>query len=206
MKFGPSFVWTSQWNPVTGQFGALPAIAGTLTTSLIAIVLAVPLSFAIAIFITQTAPEWMQPPIGIAIELLAAIPSIIYGIWGLFIFAPVFAQYVETPVTDLFSNVPILSTIFAGPPIGIGMMTASIILAIMILPFIAAVMRDVIDTVPARSQGERLRDRRHQMGSHAQHHHPGTAGPALPAQSSSVSAGHSARRWPSPSSSATPIG
>lgn len=150
VKFGPSFVWTSQWNPVTGQFGALPAIAGTLTTSVIAIAIAVPLSFAIAIYITQTAPDWLRQPLGVAIELLAGIPSIIYGIWGLFIFAPLFAEYIESPVSDLFSHVPLLSTIFAGPAIGIGMATAGIILAIMILPFIAAVMRDVIDTVPAR--------------------------------------------------------
>jgi phosphate transport system permease protein len=150
VRFGPAFVWTSVWNPVTDKFGALPAIAGTLTTSLIAIVIAIPLSFSIAIYITQSAPGWLRQPLGIAIELLAAIPSIIYGIWGLFIFAPVFAQYVESPISDLFANVPVFSTVFGGPAIGIGMITASIILGIMILPFIAAVMRDVIDTVPAR--------------------------------------------------------
>ena len=150
VKFGPAFVWTSMWNPVTDKYGALPAIAGTLTTSAIAILIAVPLSFAIAIYITQSAPNWLRHPLGIAVELLAAIPSIIYGIWGLFIFAPVFAQYVESPVSDFFTHVPLLSKVFAGPALGIGMLTAAIILGIMILPFIAAVMRDVIDTVPAR--------------------------------------------------------
>ena len=149
-KFGLSFIWTSTWNPVTEEFGALPAIAGTLLTSAIAIVLAVPLAFAIAIYITQLAPKWLRHPLGIAIELLAAIPSIIYGMWGLFFFAPVFAEFVQEPMINAFEDIPFLSYIFAGPAIGIGMATAGIVLAIMILPFIAAVMRDVIDTVPKR--------------------------------------------------------
>ncbi|TPW27769.1 phosphate ABC transporter permease subunit PstC [Pararhizobium mangrovi] len=149
-KFGPAFVWTTTWNPVTGVFGALPAIAGTLITSAIAIVIAVPLAFAIAIFITQLAPEWLRQPLGVAIELLAAIPSIIYGMWGLFVFAPVFRTFVQAPIIALFDNVPVLSSIFSGPAIGIGMATAGVVLAIMILPFIAAVMRDVIATVPKR--------------------------------------------------------
>lgn len=149
-KFGPSFIWTSTWNPVTEKFGALPAIAGTLITSGIAILIAVPLAFAIAIYITQLAPKWVRHPLGIAIELLAAIPSIIYGMWGLFFFAPFFAEYIQSPIIDLFENVPILDDIFQGPAIGIGMATAGIVLAIMILPFIASVMRDVIDTVPKR--------------------------------------------------------
>ncbi len=149
-KFGPAFVWTTTWNPVTGTFGALPAIAGTLITSAIAVVLAVPLAFAVALFITQLAPAWLRHPLGIAIELLAAIPSIIYGMWGLFVFAPVFADWIEGPIVDLFEDVPVLGTIFKGPAIGIGMATAGIVLAIMILPFIAAVMRDVVDTVPKR--------------------------------------------------------
>ncbi len=149
-KFGVAFIWTTTWNPVTGNFGALPAIAGTLITSAIAIVLAVPLAFAVAIFITQIAPAWLRHPLGIAIELLAAIPSIIYGMWGLFVFAPFFADWIEGPIVDLFDGVPVLGTIFKGPAIGIGMTTAGIVLAVMILPFIAAVMRDVIDTVPKR--------------------------------------------------------
>jgi len=149
-KFGLPFIWTSTWNPVTGSFGALPAIAGTLITSAIAILLAVPLAFAIAIFITQLAPAWLRHPLGIAIELLAAIPSIIYGMWGLFVFAPFFGDWIEGPIVDLFENVPVLGTIFKGPAIGIGMATAGVVLAIMILPFIAAVMRDVVDTVPKR--------------------------------------------------------
>ncbi|HET7414064.1 MAG TPA: phosphate ABC transporter permease subunit PstC [Pararhizobium sp.] len=150
VRFGPAFVWTTTWNPVTGEFGALPAILGTLITSAIAIVLAVPFAFAIALFISQLAPSWLRQPLGVAVELLAAIPSIIYGMWGLFVFAPAFAQYVEGPIVDLFEDVPVLSTIFKGPAIGIGMATAGIVLAIMILPFIAAVMRDVMDTVPRR--------------------------------------------------------
>ena len=149
-RFGPAFVWTTTWNPVTNSFGALPAIAGTLITSTIAIVLAVPLAFAIALFITQLAPPWLRHPLGIAVELLAAIPSIIYGMWGLLVFAPFFADWIEGPITDLFDGVPILGTVFKGPAIGIGMATAGVVLAIMILPFIAAVMRDVIDTVPKR--------------------------------------------------------
>jgi phosphate transport system permease protein len=149
-EFGFGFIWSSQWNPVTEKFGALPAIAGTLITSAIAIVLAVPLAFAIALFITQLSPAWLKQPLGIAVELLAAIPSIIYGMWGLFVFAPFFAEYIETPIIALFEDVPLLSSIFHGPAIGIGMATAGVVLAIMILPFIAAVMRDVIDTVPKR--------------------------------------------------------
>ncbi|SBS35144.1 Phosphate transport system permease protein PstC [Marinomonas spartinae] len=149
-QFGFGFIWSSDWNPVTEKFGALPAIAGTLITSGIAILLAVPLAFAIAVYITQLAPKWLRHPLGIAIELLAAIPSIIYGMWGLFFFAPMFADYVQGPIINLFENVPVLSTIFEGPAIGIGMATAGIVLAVMILPFIASVMRDVIDTVPKR--------------------------------------------------------
>lgn len=149
-EFGVGFIWSSHWNPVTDKFGALPAIAGTLITSAIAIVLAVPLAFAVALFITQLSPAWLRHPLGIAIELLAAIPSIIYGMWGLFVFAPFFADYIESPVIALFEDVPVLSAIFHGPAIGIGMATAGVVLAVMILPFIAAVMRDVIDTVPKR--------------------------------------------------------
>ncbi len=147
-KFGPSFLWSKEWNPVTEHFGGAVAIFGTLVSSLIALIIAVPVSFGIALFITELAPNWLKRPVGIAVELLAAIPSIIYGMWGLFVFAPLFADHVQPWVTDHTADLPILGPLFDGPPMGIGMFTAGLILAIMITPFIAAVMRDVFEIVP----------------------------------------------------------
>src|SRR5665213_304315 len=146
--FGFGFLTTSVWNPVTEKFGAFATIYGTVVSSALAMLVAVPLGIGIAIFLTELCPRPLKRPIGIAIELLAGIPSIIYGIWGLFIFAPFFQQHVEPWLIDLFGNVPILQDLFAGPPYGIGLFTASLILSIMILPFISAVTRDVFETVP----------------------------------------------------------
>lgn len=147
-KFGLGFLYSSSWNPVTQDFGALVAIFGTLITSVIAMLIAVPLSFGIALFITELAPRWLKRPIGTAIELLAAIPSIIYGMWGLFVFAPLFADHVQPWITDHLIGIPLVGLLFDGPPMGIGMFTAGLILAIMIMPFITAVMRDVFEIVP----------------------------------------------------------
>ena len=148
-EFGWSFLTSQKWNPVTEKFGALAAIYGTLITSLLAMVLAVPVGIGIAIFLTEICPRALRRPIGIAIELLAGIPSIVYGIWGLFVFAPFFQEHVQPWIVDAVVDIPILQTIFEGPPYGIGTFTASFILSIMILPFISAVTRDVFDTVPA---------------------------------------------------------
>jgi phosphate transport system permease protein len=147
-KFGFGFFSSTEWNPVTEEFGAAVAIFGTLVTSIIALIIAVPVSFGIAIFITELAPLWLKRPIGTAIELLAAIPSIIYGMWGLFVFVPLFADHVQPWVTDHFGEMPLVGSLVQGPPMGIGMFTAGLILAIMILPFITAVMRDVFEVVP----------------------------------------------------------
>ena len=147
-KFGVGFLWSKEWNPVTDQFGGAVAIFGTLVSSLIALLIAVPVSFGIALFITELAPRWLKRPVGIAVELLAAIPSIIYGMWGLFVFAPLFADNVQPWLTEHTAGWPILGALFDGPPMGIGMFTAGLILAIMITPFIAAVMRDVFEIVP----------------------------------------------------------
>ena len=147
-KFGLSFLWTKEWNPPADEFGALVPIYGTLVTSFIALIIAVPVSFGIALFLTELAPGWLKRPLGIAIELLAAIPSIVYGMWGLFIFAPLFAKYFQQPVGDVMSNIPIVGTLFSGPAFGIGILAAGIILAIMIIPYIAAVMRDVFEQTP----------------------------------------------------------
>jgi phosphate transport system permease protein len=147
-KFGWSFLIEQSWNPVTGKFGALPAIYGTLVTSLIAMLIAVPLGFGIAIFLTELCPPPLRRPIGTLIELLAAIPSIIYGIWGFFVLAPVMADYVEPALAGSLGRVPILGALFSGAPFGLGVLTAGIILAIMVLPFIASVSRDVFLTVP----------------------------------------------------------
>jgi phosphate transport system permease protein len=146
--FGFGFLTTQVWNPVTDVYGALAPVYGTLVTSLIAMLIAVPVGLGIAIFLSELCPEILRRPIGIAIELLAGIPSIIYGIWGLFVFAPFLQQYVQPGLISLFGNVPILSTLFAGPPYGIGMLTAGFILAIMVLPFVTAISRDVFNTVP----------------------------------------------------------
>jgi len=146
--FGWSFLWTEKWNPVTEKFGALAAIYGTLVTSALAMLLAVPVGIGIAIFLSELCPRPLRRPIGVAIELLAGIPSIIYGIWGLFVFAPFFQAHLQPWLIDLFANIPILKVVFAGPPFGIGVFTASLILSVMVLPFISAVSRDVFETVP----------------------------------------------------------
>jgi phosphate transport system permease protein len=148
-KFGFGFFASTEWNPVTERFGAVVAVFGTLATSLIALIIAVPVSFGIAVFITELAPTWLKRPIGTAVELLAAIPSIIYGMWGLFIFAPAFSETVQPWIQDHLANFPILGTLTSGPPMGIGIFTAGLILAVMILPFITAVMRDVFEVVPS---------------------------------------------------------
>jgi phosphate transport system permease protein len=146
--FGLSFITTEVWNPVTDQFGALAPIYGTLVTSAIAMLIAVPVGLMIAFFLTELCPPMLRRPIAIAIELLAGIPSIIYGIWGLFVFAPFLQKYVQPFLIDAFANVPVLNSLFEGPPYGIGMLTAGLILAIMVLPFVTAISRDVFDAVP----------------------------------------------------------
>jgi phosphate transport system permease protein len=146
--FGLNFLIEERWNPVTERFGALAPIYGTLVTSFIAMLVAVPLGLLIAVFLTELCPMWLRRPIGIAIELLAGIPSIIYGIWGLFVFAPFLQQTVQPFLITLFGPVPGLSSLFAGPPYGIGMLTAGLILAIMVLPFITSISRDVFTAVP----------------------------------------------------------
>ncbi len=146
--FGFHFLFDESWNPVTEQFGAIAPIYGTIVTSLIAMLIAVPVGLLIAVFLTELCPMWLRRPIGIAIELLAGIPSIIYGIWGLFVFAPFLQQTVQPFLITVFGHVPVLSTLFAGPPYGIGVLTAGLILAIMVLPFITSISRDVFDAVP----------------------------------------------------------
>jgi phosphate transport system permease protein len=146
--FGLKFLYTEVWNPVTEQFGALAPIYGTLVTSFIAMLIAVPVGLLIAMFLTELCPMWLRRPIGIAIELLAGIPSIIYGIWGLFIFAPFLQRTLQPALINLFGDVPVLSSLFAGPPYGIGMLTAGLILAIMVLPFITSISRDVFEATP----------------------------------------------------------
>ncbi|MFM8859274.1 MAG: phosphate ABC transporter permease subunit PstC [Methylocystis sp.] len=146
--FGFVFLNAQSWNPVTENFGAGPAVYGTLVTSLVAMLIAMPIGLGVATFLTELCPHILRRPIGIAIELLAGIPSIIYGIWGLFVFAPFVQTYIQPALIAAFKGVPILSALFAGPPYGIGMLTAGFILAIMILPFIASISRDVFETVP----------------------------------------------------------
>jgi phosphate transport system permease protein len=146
--FGLSFLWSSRWNPVTDNYGALPAIFGTVLTSFIAMLIAAPVGLLIAFFLTELCPQWLRRPIGIAIELLAGIPSIIYGIWGLFMFAPFLQATLQPFLIDTIGNVPIIGILFAGPPYGIGMLTAGLILAIMVLPFITSISRDVFEAVP----------------------------------------------------------
>ncbi|MEO7853656.1 MAG: phosphate ABC transporter permease PstC [Rubrivivax sp.] len=148
-EFGLAFLWTSEWDPVAEKFSGLVMIYGTLMTSLIALVIAVPVSFGIALFLTELSPKWLKRPLGVAIELLAAVPSIVYGMWGLLVFGPVLAAYVQAPLQSLFDGVPYLGALVSGPPVGIGILSAGIILAIMIIPFIAAVMRDVFEVTPA---------------------------------------------------------
>jgi phosphate transport system permease protein len=146
--FGFSFLYTEVWNPVTEKFGAIAPIYGTVVTSIIAMVIAVPIGLFISLFLTELCPMWLRRPIGIAIELLAGIPSIIYGIWGLFVFAPFLQQYVQPFLIDTLGEVPGIGNLFAGPPYGIGILTAGLILAVMVLPFITSISRDVFEAVP----------------------------------------------------------
>ena len=147
-KFGFGFLTSAAWNPVKENFGAVVPIYGTLVTSAIAMAIAVPASFGIALFLTELSPVWLRRPLGTAIEMLAAIPSIIYGMWGLFVFAPIFQLQVQPLLIDTVGRVPGLGAFFEGPPLGIGMLTAGVILAVMVIPFISAVMRDVFELVP----------------------------------------------------------
>ncbi len=146
-KFGFSFIWTSEWNPPAERFGALIPIYGTIVTSIIALVIAVPVSFGIALFLTELSPGWLRRPLGIAIELLAGIPSIVYGMWGLLVFSPIFAA-AQPFLKATLGNIPLIGKLFQGPALGIGILCAGIILAIMVIPFIAAVMRDVFEVTP----------------------------------------------------------
>jgi phosphate transport system permease protein len=146
--FKLEFLTREIWNPVTDKFGALAPVYGTLVTSLLAMVMAIPISFGIALFLTELAPSWLKRPVGVAIELLAAVPSIIFGIWGLFVLAPVLQRHVQPWLIEWLGPLPVIGKLFQGPPFGIGILTASIVLAIMVLPFISAVMRDVFETVP----------------------------------------------------------
>jgi phosphate transport system permease protein len=147
--FGASFYTSDAWNPVTIDFGGVVPIYGTFITALIAMLIGIPVSFGIAIFITELSPNWLKRPIGVAIELLAGIPSIIYGMWGLFVFAPLFADHVQPWMNDRLGELPLIGPLFQGPPMGIGMLTAGFILAIMVIPYTASVMRDVFEIVPS---------------------------------------------------------
>jgi len=146
--FGFGFITTNVWNPVTEKFGALAPIYGTLVTSGIAMLVGIPVAFGIALFITELSPVWLKRPLATMIELLAAIPSIIYGIWGLFVLAPFVQEYIEPALINTLGEVPGVGMLFAGPPLGIGVLTAGFILAVMVLPFISSIMRDVFETVP----------------------------------------------------------
>ena len=148
-KYGFNFLWSSEWDPVNNEYGALVPIVGTLVTSFIALIIAVPVSFGIAMFLTELSPTWLRRPLGTAIEMLAAIPSIIYGMWGLFVFAPLFQKYIQPTLIDTLGSIPGAGILFQGPAFGIGVFTAGIILAVMVIPFITAVMRDVFELVPA---------------------------------------------------------
>jgi phosphate transport system permease protein len=159
-EFGLGFLVSTEWDPVQLKFGGLVMIYGTLMTSFIALLIAVPVSFGIALFLTELSPPWLKRPLGVAIELLAAVPSIVYGMWGLLVFGPILATYVQQPLQGAFSDVPVLGALFSGPPVGIGILSAGIILAIMVIPFIASVMRDVFDTTPPM-----LRESAYALGS-----------------------------------------
>ena len=147
-RFGWGFLFRSEWNPPAERFGALIPIYGTLVTSVIALLIAVPVSFGIALFLTELSPAWLRRPLGIAIELLAGIPSIVYGMWGLLVFAPIFSQYAQPFLTATLGEVPLIGALFQGPALGIGLLGAGVILAIMVIPFIASVMRDVFEVTP----------------------------------------------------------
>lgn len=148
VQYGFGFVTSTAWDPVKEEFGGLVMIYGTLITSFIALLIAVPVSFGIALFLTELSPVWLKRPLGVAIELLAAVPSIVYGMWGLLVFGPVLAEYVQQPAQNLLTGIPYLGALVSGPPVGIGILAAGVILAIMIIPFIAAVMRDVFEVTP----------------------------------------------------------
>ncbi|MDB5798033.1 MAG: uncharacterized protein JWP36_1935 [Paucimonas sp.] len=147
-EFGPGFVFNVEWDPVNDKYGALIAIVGTLVTSLLALAVAFPISFGIAVFLTEICPPWLRRPMGTAVELLAGVPSIIYGMWGLFVFAPFFAEVVQPFLAATLGQLPVVGKLFSGPMMGIGILTAALILAVMIIPFISSVMRDVFEVVP----------------------------------------------------------
>lgn len=147
-RFGFSFLWTAEWNPPADIYGALVPIYGTIVTSLIALIIAVPVSFGIALFLTELSPAWLRRPLGTAIELLAAVPSIVYGMWGLLVFSPIFSKYFQTPLAATVGQLPVIGKLFQGAPLGIGLLAAGVILAIMIIPYIASVMRDVFEVTP----------------------------------------------------------
>jgi phosphate transport system permease protein len=147
-EFGLPFLWSAEWDPVADKYGGLAMIYGTLATSIIALVIAVPVSFGIAVFLTELSPRWLKRPLGVAVELLAAVPSIVYGMWGLVVLGPLLAKYIQSPLQALLGQVPGLNVLVAGPPVGIGIFSAGVILAIMIIPFIASVMRDVFEVTP----------------------------------------------------------
>ena len=159
-KFGVGFLFNANWDPVKEDFGAVVPIYGTLVTSAIAMAIGIPVSFGIAMFLTELSPVWLRRPLGTAIEMLAAIPSIIYGMWGLFVFAPLFQEYLQPMLISTLGNVPVLGGLFSGAAMGIGMMTAGLILSIMVIPFITAVMRDVFELVPPM-----LRESAYALGS-----------------------------------------
>ncbi|MFC5459022.1 phosphate ABC transporter permease subunit PstC [Massilia niabensis] len=148
-EFGPGFLTSAEWDPVEDRYGALIAIWGTVATSAIALLVAFPISFGIALFLTEICPAWLRRPMGTAVELLAGVPSIIYGMWGLFVFAPLFADHVQPFLQSTLGELPVIGQLFQGPMMGMGILTAGLILAIMIIPFISSVMRDVFDIVPA---------------------------------------------------------
>ena len=159
-EYGLSFLWRSDWDPVKNSYGGLVMIYGTLMTSFIALAIAVPVSFGIALFLTELSPKWLKRPLGIAVELLAAVPSIVYGMWGLLVFGPILATYVQAPLQSLLAGVPFLGSLVTGPPVGIGILSAGIILAIMVIPFIASVMRDVFEITP-----QALKESAYSLGS-----------------------------------------
>jgi phosphate transport system permease protein len=147
-RFGLGFLFSAAWDPVHEIFGAAVSVYGTLVTAVLALLLAVPIAFGIAFYLTELAPQWLRRPVGIAIELLAAVPSIIYGMWGFFVIVPLMAQYVEPTLINAFDGIPVLQDVFAGPAFGTGIFTAALVLTVMVIPFIAATMRDVFETVP----------------------------------------------------------
>jgi phosphate transport system permease protein len=147
---GLHFFYSSDWNPVENKYGALAPIYGTIVTAIIAMVIGVPISFGIALFLTEVAPRWLRGPVGTAIELLAGVPSIIYGMWGLFVLVPVMTEYVTPWLNDHLGTLPVVGRLFQGPPLGIGILTAGLVLSVMVIPFISSVMREVFLTVPTR--------------------------------------------------------